>query len=150
MDNTRIILRRPDIADWPCVMEILREVNYHHIGSSEMPAFPLEDCFVAEVDGKVVGVAGYRILDSENAKTTLMAVNPAYRELGIGRKLQRKRMDFLRTQGIKYLTTNCDDEKVIDWYCRHFGYRRTGERVPKTAEFGRADREEWITLICPL
>lgn len=132
------------------MVEILKCVNYHRIGGTEMAEFPLSDCFVAEWNGRIAGLAGYRILDGEKAKTTLMAVDPAYRGKGIGLHLQQARMDFLRKRGIRYLYTNCDDESVIDWYERHFGYRRTANRIPKTESFGLADKNEWITLICTL
>lgn len=144
------LVRRPEPAEWPRIEAILRHANYHRIGGSEMPSFPLEDCFVAEVDGAIAGVAGYRILDAENAKTTLMVVDPAFRGSGVGYALQRARMDYLRARGLKYLTTNCDDQPVIDWYCRHFGYAPTGARVPKTEDFGLPDQKEWITLRCAL
>lgn len=144
------VVRRPVEADWPRILDILRHANYHHIGGSEMASFPLEDCFVAEIGGVIAGVAGYRVLDAENAKTTLMVVDPAYRRYGIGLALQRERMAFLKARGIKFLTTNCDDAAVIDWYCRHFGYAPTGDRVPKTEDFGLPDKHEWITLRCRL
>ncbi len=148
--KSAVLLRRPDGKDWPRILEILKIVNYHRIGGSEMPTFPLSDCFVAEVDGHIAGVAGYRVLDRQTAKTTLMAVDPVYRNHGLGMALQRARMDYLRTRGIRHLYTNSDDEKVISWYCRHFGYRPTGDRVPKTEDFGLSDKTEWTTLVCDL
>jgi N-acetylglutamate synthase-like GNAT family acetyltransferase len=76
-----IEIRRPTEADWDGVLAVLSTANFHAIGSSEMPTFPLEDCFVATAEGKVIGVGGYRILDTETAKTTLLAVDPAWRRL---------------------------------------------------------------------
>ncbi len=149
-DAQQIRLRRPTRQDIDRIMEILEMVNYHHIGGSEMPSFPLEDCFVAELDGRIVGVAGCRIIDEHNAKTTLMAVDPACRGHGVGLKLQRARMDHLCSLGLKHLYTNCDDEKVIDWYVRHFGYRATGKRVAKTESFGLPYKTEWTTIVCDL
>lgn len=149
-DNQRVQLRRPTAADWPAILEVLRTANYHHIGGQEMATFPLEDCFLAEVAHELVGVAGYRILDATTAKTTLMAVPPAWRKAGIGRLLQTARMNYLRSQGIRELYTNCDDEQTIAWYEKHFGYQRTGQRVPKLEPFGLLDKDEWITLKCDL
>lgn len=146
-----ILVERPTKADLPRIMEILQAVNYHRIGGAEMPAFPLEDCFVARLDdGRIAGVAGYRVLDARTAKTTLLAVDPAFRRMGAGEALQLARMDFLRARGIRQLFTNCDDEQVINWYENHFGYRRTGGRIPKVEPFGRADKNEWITLVAEL
>ncbi len=150
MRDRPVQIRRPTEADWPRMLEILEMVNYHRIGGSEMAAFPLSDCFVAEIDGQLAGLAGYRILDTEEAKTTLMAVDPAFRGAGIGLRLQQARMDFLREKGLRRLYTNCDDEQVIRWYARHFGYRPTGARIPKTEPFGLPDQTEWTTIVCDL
>ena len=111
-----------------------------------MPEFPLSDCFVAVADGRVVGVAGYKILDATTAKTSLLAVDPEHRGAAVGIALQTARQDFLRAQGIKELYTNSDDERVIDWYMRHFGYKPTGKRIPKLESFGRDDKTEWINM----
>jgi GNAT superfamily N-acetyltransferase len=132
------------------MLEILAHANYDHIGGSEMEQFPLEDAFVAEWEGRIAGLCGYRILDAENAKTTLMVVDPAYRGKGLGIVLQRARMDHLRQRGLRYLYTNCDDESVIAWYERHFGYEKTGGTIPKTEDFGLAEKREWTTLRCIL
>ena len=149
-DSGAVAVRRPTARDWPRMREILETVNYHRIGGAEMPDFPLELCFVAELDGRIAGLAGYRLLNRTKAKTTLMAVDPACRGRGIGLLLQQARMDFLRARGLRFLYTNCDEEGVIDWYARHFGYQRTGRRVPKVEPFGLPDRHEWITLVCTL
>ena len=155
MQRADFTLRRPTEADWPRVLEILESANFHRIGGPEMPCFPLEDFFVAEAaDGAgaslVVGVGGYRRLDAVTAKTTLLAVDPAWRGSPVGAALQRKRQDFLRGLGVKRLYTNVDDARAVTWYRRLFGYQPTGERVPKQEPFGRADAQEWITLVVEL
>ena len=111
-----------------------------------MPSFPLCDCFVAVSRDRVIGVAGYRLLDDTTAKTTLLAVDTRFRGRAVGIALQRARQDFLRRQGIRTLYTNVDDQRAVAWYARHFGYRPTGERIPKVEPFGRADKHEWIGL----
>ncbi len=146
MGRKAIQIRRPGKEDWERILEILETANFHHIGGREMPAFPLSDCFVAVAGGRVIGVAGYRILDDTTAKTTLLAVDPEHRRDAVGAALQTARQDFLRGRGIKTLYTNADDERVIDWYIRRFGYRPTGKRIPKVEPFGREDKSEWINL----
>ena len=141
-----LLIRRPHAHEWPRILDILETVNFHRIGGPEMPSFPLEDCFVAEEGGHVVGVAGYRVLSPHSAKTTLLAVHPDHRTSGAGEALQRARMDHLRSLGVRTLTTNADDPRVIRWYERRFGYRKTGATVPKQEAFGRADKDQWITL----
>jgi len=141
------LLRRPRSDEWDRILEILETANFHRIGGPEMPDFPLGNCFVAEKDGLVVGVAGYRILDRTTAKTTLLAVHPDHRCGGdIGTRLQRARMDFLKGQGIRLLRTNVDDPRVLRWYQRRFGYESTGQTVPKVEPFGRPEIQFWTTL----
>ena len=100
---------------------------------------------MAEVEGDVVGVAGYRILRDGAGlagKTTLLAVLPEHRELGIGRALQGLRMDLMRDAGASRVITNADRPETIAWYERHFGYHRVGE-VEKIHEFGLPDVNRW-------
>ncbi len=146
MDKPAVQIRRPREDEWDRILEILETANFHHIGGQEMPEFPLGDCFVAVADGRVIGVAGYKILDATTAKTSLLAVDPEHRGAAVGIALQTARQDFLRAQGIKELYTNSDDERVIDWYMRHFGYKPTGKRIPKLESFGRDDKTEWINM----
>lgn len=121
--------------------------NFHHIGGPEMPSFPLSDCFVALLGERVIGVAGYRVVEATTAKTTLLAVDPAERGHGAGTALHAARQDYLRAQGIKFLYTNTDDPRVAAWYQRVFGYRPTGKRIAKLAPFGRSDVHEWVNLM---
>ncbi len=139
-------IRRARKADWERIISILEMCNFHHIGGTEMPSFPLSKCFVAVADDKVVGVAGYRELGGQIAKTTLLAVDPEYRGQKIGLDLHRTRQEFLKSRGVRTLYTNTDDERIVAWYQRHFGYVTTGERIAKTESFGRRDRDEWINL----
>ena len=143
-------IRRPGPEDWARILEILETANFHRIGGPEMPSFPLGDCFVAAAGGEVIGVAGYRVLDPTTAKTTLLAVDPAYRGRAVGADLHRARQDFLRRQGIETLYTNVDDSRTAKWYMRHFGYQPTGKRIPKVEPFGRADVCEWTNLMVRL
>jgi len=131
--------------DVPEILEVMRTANMHHVPSAEMPDLDWRCFFVCRVEGRIAGAAGYRILSAERAKTTLMAVRPEYRELGIGRALQTRRMSELARRGIRTLTTNADIPETIAWYQRHFGYRVVG-MLPKVHEFGRPDIDTWTTL----
>ncbi len=146
MGKPAVQIRRPKEDEWDQILEILKTANFHRIGGREMPEFPLSDCFVAVAGESVIGVAGYRILDATTAKTTLLAVDPEHRRHAVGIALHGARQDFLRGRGIKTLYTNADDERVINWYMRHFGYEPTGARIPKVESFGREDKSEWINL----
>ena len=54
-------------------------------------------------------------------KTTLVAVDPAYRRYGIGATLQELRMLALRERGCRVVVTNADLPETIDWYVGRAG-----------------------------
>jgi acetyltransferase (GNAT) family protein len=67
---------------------VLATVNMHHVPSPEMDDFEVGHWYVAESSGRMVGVAGYRLLgppDAPVGKTTLLAVDPEQRQNGIRR-----------------------------------------------------------------
>jgi ribosomal-protein-alanine N-acetyltransferase len=135
-------------SDRGAMLEVLETVNMHRVPSPEMDDFDVGRWYVAESEGRVVGVAGFRVVGSRDApvgKTTLLAVAPDQRERGIGRALQELRMRLMRDAGAQRVITNADRPTTIAWYERHFGYRRVGE-VRKLHEFGLPDVDRWTTL----
>lgn len=132
-------------GDWPDILAVLATANMQHIPSPEVPEFDLACAFVARLAGRIVGVAGYKVLSAFRAKTTLLAVLPEARRHGIGRLLQERRMDALCALGIKTLSTNSDRPETIAWYEKHFGYVRVGS-LPKLHPFGHEGIHEWTTL----
>ena len=142
-----IQIRRPSESDREGILSVLRTANFDAIGSGEMPEFPLSDCFIALAGDKIVGVGGYRILDADTAKTTLLAVDPAWRGHGIGNLLQIARLDVMKAAGVQRIYTNTDDEAVIAWLERRHGFRRSGAIIPKVGPFGRADKDHWINMV---
>lgn len=139
---------RPDERDREKIEGILHGVNFH-IGGPEMPEFPISDCFVAEIGGELVGVGGYRIFKNipEIGKTTLLAVARNWRNSNAAVALQRSRVEFMFDQGVKRIYTNCDNQRVINWYCRKFGYRLTGKVIPKEESFGDDSIPAWTNLV---
>jgi len=131
--------------DIPEILEIMKTANMHYVPSPEMPELDWKCFFVAKVEEKLVGAAGYKILSPMEAKTTLMAVHPDFRKHGIGRLLQERRMLALCDKGIKILITNADIPDTIAWYKKHFGYKEKG-KLKKIHEFGRPDIDEWTML----
>lgn len=145
--DARIEIRRPSESDREGILAVLRTANFDAIGSSEMPEFPLSDCFIALAGERIVGVGGYRILDADTAKTTLLAVDPAWRGRGIGTRLQTVRLEVMKAAGVKRIYTNTDDEAVIAWLERRHGFRRSGELIAKLRPFGRADKDHWVNMV---
>lgn len=141
--------RRARSADRDAIFRVLAFANFHRVPSPEMPKLDLADVFVAEMGGVIVGVAGYALLGDGRGKTTLMAVDPAFRRYGIGSRLQVLRMRAMREAGCRSVTTNADLPDTIAWYKRNFGYREVGT-LAKVHEFGDPQRDHWITLECDL
>jgi ribosomal-protein-alanine N-acetyltransferase len=139
--------RRARADELPAVLRVLRFANFDNVPSPEMPAFDLANVFVAEVNGVVVGVAGYALLPDGRGKTTLMAVDPAYRQFGIGARLQELRLLEMRRHGCRTVVTNADLPETISWYKRKFGYREVGS-LPKLHTFGDPNVDHWTTLEC--
>lgn len=130
------------------MLAVLETANMHHVPSPEMDDFDVGEWFVAELGGRIVGVAGFRLLSGEGGpvgKTTLLAVLPELRGSGVGRDLQELRMRRMRQAGATRVITNADRPETIAWYQHHFGYRVVGE-VPKVCEFGLPDVDRWTTL----
>ena len=140
-----VMIEPAEEKDVPAILEIMKTANMHYVPSPEMPDLDWKCFFVAKVEGKIAGAAGYKILSPTEAKTTLMVVHPDYRRFGIGMALQVRRMKAMRDQGITTLTTNADIPETIAWYKKHFGYKEIG-KIKKVHEFGRPDIDEWTTI----
>lgn len=131
------------------ILAVMEPANMHRLDSPEMPELNLERFVVAELDGQVVGAAGWELLEPELAKTTLLAVHPEARGHGVGAALQQARMEAMAQAGAKRVRTNADRPQTIDWYKRNFGYEEVGT-LAKVDAFGDPNVDEWTTLEAPL
>ena len=139
-------------ADRRAILRVLETANMHRVPSPEMEDFDVGQWHVAVTGEVIVGVAGFRLLDTPDGpvgKTTLLAVDPEARGHGIGQALQELRMELMRDAGAARVITNADRPETIAWYERHFGYRKIGE-VGKLHEFGLPEVDRWTTLEAPL
>jgi len=139
-------------ADREAILLVLETANMHRVPSPEMDDFDVGRWHVAVTGELIVGVAGFRLLETPDGpvgKTTLLAVHPEARGHGIGRALQEQRMELMRDAGATRVITNADRPDTIAWYERHFGYRKIGE-VAKLHEFGLPEVDHWTTLEAPL
>ena len=132
-------------SDFEQILAVLKPWNMHHIPSLEMEMIDFDTFFVAKMDGKIVGVSGYKIVSKEEGKTTLLAVYPEFRGSGIGKALQDRRLEAMHQAGTKRVTTNADRHDIIVWYKKHYGYKEIG-KVKKVASFGLEEVREWTTL----
>jgi len=105
----------------------------------------INNSFVAVLQNKIVGVAGFLVLDSDHAETASLAVDPQLVGCGIGFRLQMERLAEMRRRGIRHVRTEADRPAVIRWYIQKFGYRTVGT-VPKRHDFGDHGRSMWTVL----
>lgn len=165
--HTRKRLRLGDPANWAATRGLIRKMRLPDMESAltilarwNMAAFPaspeapdperndidLPNTFVAELEGRVVGVASYLMQDDGWAETCALAVDPDYLGCGIGFQLQEARLDEIRTRGLSRIRTETDRPEVIQWYLEKFGYRRAGTRQKKLPYLGMADCDHWTVL----
>jgi ribosomal protein S18 acetylase RimI-like enzyme len=104
--------------------------------------------FVARRDGALAGSIRVQHLDATTGESGMLAVDPAYRNLGIGRELRRFVVEHLRRQGMTTLQiellvprdwTQPSKQFMADWNTR-FGYQvvRRGsfeDQYPELAPF---------------
>jgi len=141
----KVVIRKAVPQDMPAIFELLKLANMHYISSPEMPSLTYENYFIADLAGRIVGFCGYKILAPTEAKTELMVVHPDCRGMGVGIMLQTRRMRDMLSRGIRTLTTNTDLPASIEWYQKHFGYRKIGT-LKKLHEFGDKNIDHWTTL----
>jgi 3-keto-5-aminohexanoate cleavage enzyme len=143
--SERFVIRPARRMEREAILAVMEPANMHRLDSPEMPTFDIDRFFVAELDGRIVGAAGWKLLGDGLAKTTLLAVVPAAAGRGIGSALQRARMEAMRAAGARRVRTNADRPETIAWYKRHFGYREVGI-LAKEDEFGHPGIDRWVTL----
>ena len=141
----RYTIEGASFKDKPAILEVLKFFNMHHIPSAEMEELDFNCFFVAKIKDHIVGVCGYKILSETKGKTTLLAVLPHYSGLGIGKELQRLRMEKMHMAGVQQLTTNADRPETILWYKKHFGYHQIGT-CEKLCSFGLDNVDHWTTM----
>jgi ribosomal-protein-alanine N-acetyltransferase len=140
-----LVIEKARPGDRQRIFELLEQANMHHVPSPEMPEVSWENYFVARLDGEVVGFSGYKVLSDSEAKTELMVVDAKCRGLGVGFKLQARRMEDMLSKGLRTLTTNADLPATIAFYKKYFGYIEVG-KLAKEHEFGDPDIDQWTTL----
>ncbi len=138
-------IRKAIEQDRSQILEVMKPWNMHRVPSLEMEELDINCFFVAVVDSKVVGASGYKILDQNKGKTTLLGVVPAYNGKGIGKILQEKRLKAMYDAGLQTVITNADRPATIKWYIKNYGYRKVGN-LKKVSSFGDDSIDEWTTL----
>ena len=105
----------------------------------------IENAFVAEFDGRIVGTCSYFMLDDNWAETASLAVDPALKGGGVGALLQQARLDEMRRRGVRRVRTETDRPETIRWYVERFGYQVVGTN-PKKHAFSLPGVDYWTVL----
>ena len=127
------------------IIKVLRFWNMHRIPSPEAEEIDIPYFFVAKVSKKIIGVAGYKLLNAKNAETRLLAVYPEFQGSNVGKALQNIRLEAMHKAGVKKITTYADRPEIILWYKKHYGYYQVGT-VKKISSHGLDDVDHWTTL----
>lgn len=127
-----LLIRKMMLEDIPAVVELDRiafslpwpERSFRF----EVADNPVARCWVAEVDGRVVGmVVGWLLVDEIHIAT--IATHPDFRRQGIGRKLlshtlRRAIEDGAQSSFLEVRASNLGAQELY----RQFGYEPTGRR----------------------
>ena len=143
-----IEIRNMTADDLPAVMALLGHWNMAPRWGdpdAERSGISIDNTFVADEAGRIVGVASFIMQGAESAETASLAVDPDYLGQGLGARLQRARLQEMRRRGVRRVRTEADRPATIDWYIDEFGYRIVGTN-PKKHDFGLSDVEQWTVL----
>ncbi len=143
--NLEFIIEQAILEDRSEIINVLTPWNLHKIPSPEAAEIDFDYFYVAKVFGKIVGVAGYKLLSETVAETRSLAVYPEFQGSGIGKALQDIRIETMYKLGIKKVITYTDREETIVWYKKHYNYKQTG-RVDKISNHGLENIDYWIKL----
>jgi 3-keto-5-aminohexanoate cleavage enzyme len=148
---TRIEIRKMQETDRAAAMAILGAWNMAPTQATvgtpnpERSQLDVATSFVATLEGKLVGICSYIVLDETHAETASLAVDPEFLGCGIGYRLHEARVEEMQGRGIRSLRTESDRPPVIHWYINQFGYRVVGKN-PKKHDFGWSGADAWTIL----
>ena len=94
----------------------------------ELTDNPASRCWVAEVDGRIVGMIVVWLL-IEEAHVATLATHPNFRRQGIAKKLLAHALQYLSNEGAQssFLEVRASNSAAQEMY-RKFGYKESGRR----------------------
>jgi predicted N-acetyltransferase YhbS len=143
-----IRIRKMAPADLPAASGILAQWNMAptpEIPDAERSGIAVENSFVAEDGGRIIGVSSWIDHSGGLGETASLAVDRTYRGKGVGEGLQRARIEEMRARGIRRVRTEADRPETIRWYVDKFGYQIVGTN-PKKHDFSLPDVDCWTVL----
>ena len=126
------IIRKMTVEDIPAVVA-LDQMSFSLPWPERSFRFELTDnpasrCWVAEVDGRIVGmIVNWLLVDEVHVAT--IATHPEYRRQGIARKLLLHSLRYMSDEGAvsSFLEVREGNSAAREMY-RKFGYQETGRR----------------------
>jgi ribosomal-protein-alanine N-acetyltransferase len=126
------VIRKMTIDDIPVVVE-LDKMSFSLPWPERSFRFELTDnpasrCWVAEIDGRIVGMIVVWLLMGE-AHVATLAAHPNYRRQGIAKKLLAHTLQYLTGEGAQssFLEVRAGNVAAQEMY-RKFGYKESGRR----------------------
>lgn len=138
-------MSREDLAEVERLLDAWNMAPREEEADAERSTIRIDNSFVAEDDGRIVGTASYIVHGPQTAETASLAVDPEHTGRGIGRRLQTARLREMASRGIRTVRTETDRPRTVRWYVDVFGYRKLGT-VPKKHEFSDPEIDEWTVL----
>ena len=130
--DPRATVRRAERSDLPAVLVLLADAG--------LPSAGVEESFasfvVAEVGGRLVGVAGLEIHGRDGVLRSV-AVDPACRGRGLGGRLTRRVLERADDAGLRrvYLLTTTAEEYFLRFGFRRIDRREASPEVRRSVEF---------------
>lgn len=125
-ENLAHTIRRATVADTQSILKIIKNLDIDRNSPVDESAIDIDFFYVAEVNGEVIGISGYKFLGPKAAVTTFLGVLPEYKGKGIGYELQAKRVAAVKSLNCNTLYTATPTRESADWYIKNFNYVEIG------------------------
>ena len=127
-----LVIRKMTIDDVPVVVE-LDKMSFSLPWPERSFRFELTDnpasrCWVAEADGRIIGMIVVWLIVAE-AHVATLATHPDFRRQGIAKKLLSHALQYLSSEGAQssFLEVRASNTAAQEMY-RKFGYKESGRR----------------------
>lgn len=145
-----IEIRKMQTFDFEQVMNLLARWNIAPMAPSRNVPLPerteviVDNSYVAQDDGRIVGVCSFIQHSPLLGEGASLAVDPAYHGRGVGDKLALAVRREMFARGIRTIRSETDRPETVRWLIGR-GHRVVGT-VPKRHAFGSPEITEWTVL----